>query len=270
MYYFNGYGPTPKFFKTAILVAVVFTSLAFFRPFKIISAGHVGVVTTLGSVNPEYLTEGFHLVNPISAIHQVEVRLVKAELKNSSASTRDLQTVHTDLVVSYRIDGKQAPNIYKNFGSDLENKVIFPAINEVFKATTAKFDSEELITKRDIVSNEIHQALSDKLTKYGLDVSDISLVNFGFSREFENAIENKVIATQKKQQAEQDLQRITIEAEQAVAKAKGEAEAIRIQSQAIQSQGGQSYVQLQAINKWDGKLPYYTGNQVPFINLQGK
>ena len=41
----------------------------------------------------------------------------------------------------------------------------------------------------------------------------------------------------------------------ALALAKGEAEAISIQAQAIQSNGGQNYVQLQWIGKWDGKLP---------------
>jgi hypothetical protein len=40
-----------------------------------------------------------------------------------------------------------------------------------------------------------------------------------------------------------------------VAQAKGEAEAISIQAQAIQSNGGQNYVQLQWIQKWDGNLP---------------
>jgi regulator of protease activity HflC (stomatin/prohibitin superfamily) len=159
--------------------------------------------------------------------------------------------------------------VYKEFGLELEDKILMPAVNESFKATTAHYNSEELVTKRDEVSNAIHQALQDKVAKYGLIVSEISLVNFGFSADYQAAIEQKVIASQKKLKAEQDLARIAIEADQRIAKAKGEAEAIRIQAQAIQQQGGKDYVQLQAIGKWDGKLPtMMMGNATPMINIK--
>jgi hypothetical protein len=67
-------------------------------------------------------------------------------------------------------------------------------------------------------------------------------------------LESKVIATQNKLKAEQDLERIKVEAPSRVAQAEGEAKAISIQATAIQSNGGQNYVQLQWIDKWDGKL----------------
>ena len=233
----------------------------------IIPAGHVGVQVTLGTVNPETLSEGMHLVNPISSIHEVEVRVVKAQLKGSQAGTKDLQVVHTDIVINYRIDGAKAAHMYKDFGLDLEDKILLPAVNESFKAVTAHYNSEELITKRDEVSIAIHNELQNKVGKYGLDISEISLVNFGFSPEYQAAIEAKVIATQSKLKADQDLQRIKVEADQAIAKAQGEAEAIKIQTQAINSAGGANYVQLQAINKWDDKLPNTMAGTVPFVNV---
>jgi regulator of protease activity HflC (stomatin/prohibitin superfamily) len=233
----------------------------------IISAGHIGVQVTLGEVNQQTLSEGLHLVNPISSVKDVDVRVIKADLKNSNAGTKDLQVVHTDIVVNYRIDGTKAAHMYKEFGLDLEDKILLPAINESFKATTAHYDSEELVTKRDEVSNKIKEELQNKVAKYGLSVSEISLVNFGFSAEYQNAIEQKVIATQSKLKAEQDLQRIKVEADQAIAKAKGEAEAIKIQSQAISQGGGKDYVNLKAIEKWDGKLPNVNGGAMPFLNV---
>ena len=169
---------------------------------------------------------------------------------------------------SYRIDGAKAATMYKEFGLDLENKILLPAINESFKATTAHYNSEELVTKRDEVSSAIHTELQNKVGKYGLDISEISLVNFGFSAEYQAAVEQKVIATQNKQKAEQDLARIKVEAEQRIAQADGEAKAIAIQAAAIQSNGGAQYVQLQAIEKWDGKLPStMASGAVPFLNL---
>lgn len=237
--------------------------------FVVINAGHQGVQTTLGEVNMQTLNEGLHFVNPISNVSEVNVRVTKAELKGANAGTKDLQIVHTDIVVNYRLDGNKVAHVYKEFGLELEDKILIPAVNESFKAITAHYNSEELVTKRDEVSHAIHEALQDKVSKYGLEVSEISLVNFGFSAEYQAAIEQKVIATQQKQKAEQDLSRIQVEADQAIAKAKGDAEAIRIQSQAITSQGGKDYVQLQAISKWDGKLPtYMMGNATPMINLK--
>lgn len=235
--------------------------------FTLIPAGHIGVQVTLGEVHMKTLSEGVHFVNPISSVKDVDVRVVKTNLKGANAGTKDLQVVHTDLVVNYRLDGSKVAHIYKEFGLDLEDKILLPAINESFKATTAHYNSEELITKRDEVSHGITQALQDKVGKYGLIISEISLVNFGFSNEYQKAIESKVIATQEKLKAEQDLQRIKVEAQQAIAKAEGEAKAIAIQSQAINASGGKEYVNLKAIEKWDGKLPNVNSGAVPFINV---
>lgn len=236
--------------------------------FVVVSAGHQGVQVTLGEVNMQTLNEGLHFVNPMSNVNEVSVRVTKAELANANAGTKDLQIVHTNIVVNYRLDGAKVAHVYKEFGLELEDKILLPAVNESFKAVTAHYNSEELVTKRDEVSHAIHQQLQDKVAKYGLIVSEISLVNFGFSADYQAAIEQKVIATQQKLKAEQDLARIQVEAEQNIAKAKGEAESIRIQAQAIQNQGGKDYVQLKAIEQWDGKLPtMMLGNTTPMINL---
>ena len=240
-----------------------------FASFTVISAGHQGVQVTLGEVNMQTLGEGFHFVNPISNIYSVDVRVVKADLKQANASTRDMQSVHTDIVVNYRLDGAKIAHVYKEFGLELENKILLPAVNESFKAVTAKYDSEELITKRSEVSNAIHENIQAKVAKYGLIINETSLVNFGFSAQYEAAIEQKVIATQQKLKAEQDLERIKVESDQRIAKAKGEAEAIRIQAQAIQQQGGKEYVELKRIEKWNGELPKTVmGNAVPMFNLK--
>ena len=235
----------------------------------VVPAGHVGVQVTFGEVNPNTLSEGLHFVNPMSSVKNIEVRMVAAKLPASSAGTKDLQQVHTEIVLNYRLDGTKAAHIYKDFGFDLETRVILPALNEAFKAVTAHYTSEELITKRDEVSAKIREEVAVKLGKYAVGVNDISLVNFGFSAEYQRAIEAKVIATQEKLKAEQDLARIEVEAKQAVAKAEGRAKAIQIETAAINSQGGASYVQLKAIEKWDGKLPTtQAGGATPFINVK--
>ena len=223
--------------------------------FTVISAGHTGVQVTFGEVNMTPLSEGVHFVNPLSSVKDVDVRLQKAKLDGASAGTKDLQQVHTDIVVNYRLNAAKVPHIYKEFGLNVDDKVLGPGINEAFKSVTGHYTSEELITKRDEVSLSITEHLRTKMAPFNIDVSGVSLVNFGFSADYQKAIESKVIATQNKLKAEQDLERIKVEAASRVAQAKGEAEAISIQATAIQSNGGANYVALQWIEKWDGKLP---------------
>ena len=248
--------------------AVLFTVVLIFESFTVVPGGYVGVQVTLGKINPEALQEGAQLVNPISTVRNVDVRLQRAELKGASAGTKDLQQVHTDIVVNFRLSGPKVPHIYKEFGLNVDEKVLGPAINEAFKAVTAKYNSEELITKRDEVSMAITQHIKDKVAQFDIAVTNVSLVNFGFSKNYQDAIEAKVTATQAKLKAEQDLERIKVEAASRIAQAEGEAKAIAIQAQAIQSNGGQQYVQLQWIEKWDGKLPNtMLGNGTPFVNV---
>jgi len=234
----------------------------------VVPAGHIGVQVTFGEVNQSTLSEGMHVVNPFSRIREIDVRMVSTKLQNGSAGTKDLQQVHTDIVLNYRLDGSKAAHIYKEFGLDLNDRVIVPALSEAFKAVTAHYTSEELIIRRDEVSARIREEIASKLAKYSITVNDISLMNFAFSAEYQKAIEAKVIATQSKLKAEQDLERIKIEAQQSIARAEGEAKAIAIQSQAIQTNGGANYVQLKAIEKWDGNLPNVMSGTVPFINVK--
>jgi len=246
------------------LVAVVLA----LESFTVVPAGHVGVQVTLGTVNQTALPEGAQFVNPISNVKYVDVRLQKANLNGASAGTRNIQQVHTDIVVNYRMSPSKVPYIYKEFGLDVDSKVLGPAINEAFKSVVGHFTSEELITKRDEVNTEIVARLSEKLAPFDLIVNNISLVNFGFSKAYQDSIEAKVIAEQQKLKADQDLQRIKVEAASRIAQAEGEAKAISIQASAIQSQGGAAYVQLQAIEKWNGQLPNtMLGNSTPFVNV---
>lgn len=234
---------------------VLFIAIVGFSSFTVISAGHTGVQVTLGEVNPNPLTEGVHFVNPISSVKDVDVRLQKAELKGANAGTKDLQVVHTDIVVNFRLDPTKVPHIYKEYGLNVDEKVLGPGVNEAFKSVTGHYTSEELVTKRDIVSAEILQHLVAKMAPFNITVSNVSLVNFGFSEAYQKAIEAKVIATQQTAKAEQDLARIKVEAASRIAQADGEAKAIAIQAAAIQSNGGENYVKLQWIEKWNGALP---------------
>ena len=56
---------------------------------------------------------------------------------------------------------------------------------------------------------------------------------------------------------------------QSVIKAKGEAQAIELQARTINAQGGESYLRLEAIRKWNGTMPVHLGSHtpLPFVDV---
>lgn len=251
-------------------LAILFVVLFFIiNPFVIVPAGERGVVLNWGAVSGETMGEGLHWRTPIvQSVKKLDVKVQKEEV-DSSAASKDLQTVTAKVALNYHLDPEKVNVLWQNIGSDYKVRIIDPAIQEAVKAATAKYTAEELITKREIVKDDIKNSLKERLTKEFINVDEFSIVNFNFSDSFNQAIEAKQTAVQQALKAENDLKRIKVEAEQKVAQAKAEAEAIRIQAQAVTQQGGKDYVQLKAIEKWSGQLPtsMIPGGTVPFLDL---
>ncbi len=246
-----------------ILVLVVL----FFLSTTIVQAGERGVVLRLGSVN-RVMEEGFHFNIPfVERVKILNVQTQKEQVDAMSAS-KDLQTVTTTVALNYNLDPKSVEVLWEKIGKDYKSRVIDPAIQEAVKASTAKFTAEQLVTDRSEVRDEIKKNLTKRLKAEYILVTEVSIVNFGFSKSFDDAIEAKVTAEQNALAAKNKLKQVEFEAEQRITQAKAEAEAIAIQAEAIQSQGGAEYVNLKAIEKWDGDLPnYMMGNSIPLINL---
>lgn len=236
----------------------------------IISAGQRGILLTFGKADTIVKGEGLHFKIPlVQRIVKMDVQTQKYEADLTAAS-QDLQDVHTKIAINYRITPERVPEIYTQIGLGYSDKIIYPLEQETNKAITSQYTAVELITKREEVRQKMKDTLAEKLAPRGIIVEEISIVDFAFSPSFTSAIENKVTQEQNALAAKNKLEQIKYEAEQRVTQAKGEADAISIQAKAIQQQGGKEYVQLQAINKWNGVSPLYVGGNtgiVPFMNI---
>ena len=236
--------------------------------FEIIDASERGVVLRLGAVN-RVLSEGLNYVNPFTEdVVVFNIRTVKRET-TALAYSKDTQVVDSKVVLNYHLKADDVGNLYREVGRDYASVIIDPAVQESVKAVVAKFSASELTDQRPTVKDEIQVALAERLSQYYIQVDEVSITDLSFSDTYEAAIEAKQKAQQEALKAENDLKRVKLEAEQRVAQAKAEAEAIRIQAQAINSQGGADYVNLKAIEKWNGILPaqFVPGSAVPFINI---
>ena len=205
----------------------------------------------------------------VQAIVKMSVQTQKEEKKGVDGASQDLQNVTSDVAINYHLDSVKVNRIYQTLKMEYSLRVIEPTIEEYVKKTTAEFTAEELITKRAEVKENLKLGITNALLDHGIIVETMYITNFQFSKQFDLAIEAKVTAEQKALEAKNDLERVKMEAEQRITQAKAEAEAIKIQAQAITQQGGKDYVQLKAIEKWDGSVPsqMIPGGTVPFINL---
>lgn len=244
--------------------------LAFLRPFAIINAGERGVVMRFGKVQDTVFDEGIHLIMPvITTVKRITVRIQKDSIQ-ADAFSRDLQDIQTDIAVNWHIEPTTVNKIYQEVGDEeqIVFRIISPAVSEVVKAATAKKTAEEIIAKRTELKDEIDSQLRERLGSYGVVVDDVSLVNISFSDEFAKAIEAKQIAEQEAKRARFEAQRAEQQAQAEINRAKGAAEAQRLQRQTLTPE----LLQKQAIEKWDGKFPQVlTGDgALPFITVDPK
>lgn len=261
---------TIKYIATLIAALIL---ISWLNPFVVINAGHRGVITTFGKVNPTVLEEGLHFRIPImQQVAEINVQIQKGE-GDGDAASRDLQQVHAKIALNYHLIPNRVAETYQAIGDlgSVGDRIIIPAVQEATKATTAKYTAEELISKRPEVRDQISQFMRDRLLRHGIQIDEFSIVNFRFSESFNQAIEAKTTAEQLKLKAERDLERIRVEAEQKIASAKAEAESLRLQKQEITPdllKLREIENQRVALEKWDGRLPQVTGGSVPLINIK--
>lgn len=243
---------TPNIGKMVGLgIGALFLLIVFFNSFTTVQAGHSGIITTFGKVNETVLAEGLHVKIPfVQEIIKIDNRVLKSEVLCSSAS-KDMQIVSSTISLNYKVGNNSSADIYKNVGIDFETKIVNPSIQECVKAVTAKFTAEELITNRQVVSDQMSSELAKKIVAYGLEIQIFNITSFEFSAEFNAAIEAKQTAQQNALKAEQDLVRIKVEAQQQIEQAKAEAESYKLKSAEIT----EAMIRMEYINKWDGKLP---------------
>lgn len=238
------------------------------NPFAYVPVGYRGIATRLGTPTGQIREEGVHFKMPIiEGNKNMEVRVQKKEV-DASAASKDLQTVSSKIAVNFAIDPTRVIDLYREVGDDYDDRIISPAIQESVKSITARYTAEELITKRSEVSDAILTELKGRVGQYGLLASDLNILDFDFSESFNASIERKVTAQQDALAAENKLKQVKFEADQAIAVAKGKAEAQRIEGEALRA--NPEVLQLRAVEKWNGILPQYmtAGSSTPFISIK--
>lgn len=246
------YNPFKTIFSV-ILGVVVVVILA--GSFTSVDQGERALVTRFGKTI-KTLEPGLRYVGILNHVTKFQTRNAKYDT-TATAGTIDLQPVGIDVSVNYEIEKEAISNIYATFGTDYISRIFTQNVQESVKSVSARYQASELITKRDEFKAEVIKKLTDTVNKYVI-VTDVTINDVQLSDAFMAAVEAKVAAEQK-----------TAEERNILEQKKLQAEAIKVQAQAVNAQGGAEYVQLKAIEKWNGVLPATMAQgSIPFLNLK--
>src|SRR5947208_11989022 len=267
-YQYSGSRSSNKLIILAGIITFVVIIVFMFESVVVVEAGHRGVVLYVGAVENRVLGEGVHFIVPFAEqVLQLEVRTLKFQA-DASAASNDLQEVQTTIALNYHISPSQANVIYQQLGADYADRIIAPTIQESVKASVAKFNAEELITKRATAKAVIAHTISNTLSARNIVVETVFITDFAFSQAFANQIESKVVAFQKYLTEQNNLKAVQVVANQTVvqanatarsnvAKANGESQAIKIITEQLKQ--SPQYLQWLSINRWNGQMPYALG-----------
>jgi regulator of protease activity HflC (stomatin/prohibitin superfamily) len=286
---FDG-GPLTLLPRLVLVLAVGIPAIIVtFSVFRIIPVGHVGVKVLFGKADPVPLREGLNVVwNPLYDIVIMDTRVQKHTARYDAAS-KDLQAVHVDMVLNYRLVPERAPEVLSGIGPGYSGIIIDPAAQEVLKAQTATHNAAEILLRRPVIKTDVQKDLTAWLAKYGIELKEAALANIRFDPAYEKAVEAKQIEEQKAEQKRYELIQAQRQAEIVAAQAKGKgdaareeakgvAEALRIKGEAEATYNARVaasltpvLIQQQYLARWDGRLPQYMlgGGMTPLLQLPG-
>jgi prohibitin 2 len=248
------------------IIAVVVLSIAGCG-IKVVDTGQRGIKTRFGEVVSESLPEGLYFFNPItSTIVEMETRLQRFDGETESY-TRDVQQSVIKYTLNYRLQQDAAHIVYRDIGREWEQRLIPQVVLGTLKEVVGKWDAVDLISNRDKAANTALESIRSSLAERNVEVSRFEITDISYTSEFENSVEQKVIAQQKAIEEQNRTKQIEEQARQKVLSAEAEAKSIQIRAQALEQNA--KLVEWEAVQKWNGVLPQYMlgSGAMPFINL---
>ena len=227
---FSKFANILKFFGILLIVLGVFSSM-----FKQIDAGKVGVKSLYGSVQPDVLESGLHLINPLLDVTEFDIQTQNytmsavhgegAEAGDDAIRvlSNDGLEVVIDLTVLFRVSPESAPKIFKQIGVNYSDKIVRPVTRTRIRDNAVYYDAVALYsTKRNEFQQRIFKTIEADFKLRGLVLEQLLIRNINLPTSVKASIESKI-------NAEQDAQKMTF----VLQKEKQEAERKRVEAQGI-------------------------------------
>lgn len=266
-------------------VAVVGSAFALFCTERI-PAGYVGVQYSVnGGVQDEVLSQGWHIVSPMTKVTEYTVGLEQSYLTSDekgdskddesfSASSKEGKELIIDLTFSYQFKESDVVNVFNKFkgkdGELVRDTFIKPNIVSWSKEVIAKYPVASVLgEQRASINKDLTEYLSKKFKSYGITISNVSLINVDVDKQTKEAINKKIKAQQDAETQKIKNQTSIDKANAKVEKARADAEAKKIKAEAeananreIAQSLSKELIDYKKMEKWDGQLPKYQGTEV--------
>src|SRR5512136_2142928 len=173
-----------QFARFAGIAVAVLIVVALLWPFYSVPTGSRGVVTQFGKI-VGIEEEGLAVLPPWKKLSNFSIRAEIANVEGAEGSTSDTQPVKVSLTVRYSIATDRVAEVFEKYSHNGDlSSYVQTATQEVFKAVTARYSAPDLVAKRQVVSQDINSALSEKLKLYGAKVINIDMRNFAFQESY--------------------------------------------------------------------------------------
>lgn len=251
--------------------------LVFANTVVVIRVGEVGVAHLLGTINDRPLEAGVRVINPFASVERMSVRdqsfPAQGSVEQIEAQTSEQLNVTLEVSIIFRINGANAPNLYKTIGSenDIKRQIVLNAVRNGVRDAVATKSINEIFSpnRRDIaeaMKTEVQAKAGDRM-----EVRDVFVRDIQVPPSVREAIEQKLEREQQVAAEEFQTQIIQEQARQQAEEAKGIAEAQRIISEGL-SQEYLTFYYIQQLSQMpEGSLVYVpTEGGIPLIrNLGG-
>src|SRR5881394_3249789 len=238
-----------------VFVLIVFAASGTY----IVQPGFRGIAVTLGKVSPQFKPEGFGFKQPfVTAIQQMSVRQQTRPMPAECYSS-DLQQVKMEVHVLYRVPERSVVKIFQEYAGEPFDNLIAPRVQEAIKEVAASMSAEQIVKKREEVKIGALDVARKKIGTDFLEVVDVVLYNLSLSPELEQAIELKMVQEQEAAKAKFTQLKAQIEADTAIIRARGEAEAIGVRGEALRA--NPAFIKLEMVQNWNGRSPLVVGSE---------
>lgn len=210
-----------------------------YNSFYTVQGGHRAIVfNRVSGMKDHVYGEGLNFNIPWferPVVYDIRTRPVNLQTLTGS---KDLQMVTLAIRVLHKPDPNALVWIYRQLGKNYDERVLPSIMNEVAKAVVARYNANELLTKREMVSADIARELRTRAAGFNILLDDIAITHLSFSNEYAKAVEAKQVAQQDAERAKYVVIGAMQEKKTIITKARGEAESAELIGNAVKKNPG--------------------------------